>query len=162
MDTFKYSLRYYKIRLFVIVAWQCSLPAHAQSETVNAMRADQARYVQLERIIKKNRHVSAHLVLAVDARTIKEVRKQISVADIPILVQILEDNNYGVASAASGLLVTLGEQARPILIVAKNVKNSPAAIHAQDALQRLDNCVDEKLRATVNPDLCPGERLTPR
>ena len=101
MDTFKYSLRYYKIRLFVIVALQCSLPAHAQSETVNAMRADQARYVQLERIIKKNRHVSAHLVLAVDARTIKEVRKQMSVADIPILMQMLGDKNYGVASAAS-------------------------------------------------------------
>ena len=162
MDTFKYSLSNYKIRLFAIIALLCNFPAHAQSETVSATRADQARYVQLERLIKKTRHVSAHLVLAVDARTIKDVRKQISVADIPILVQMLGDKNYGVASAASGLLVTLGEQARPILIVAKNVKNSTAAIHAQDALQRLDDCVDEKLRDTVNPNLCPGERPSSR
>ena len=162
MDTFKYSLRVYKIRLFVIVALQWSLPAHARSETVNAMRADQARCVQLERLIKKNRHLSAHMVLAIDARTIKAARNQVSIADIPILVLMLGDKNYVVASAASGLLVTLGEQTRPILITVKNVKNSPAAIHAQDALQRLDVCAEEKLRNSINPDLCPAASPRPR
>ena len=75
------------------------------------MRANQTRYIQIERLIKKNRHLSAHMALAVDARTIKAARNQVSVADIPILVLILGDKNYGVALAASGLLVTLGERA---------------------------------------------------
>lgn len=126
------------------------------------MQVDQARYRQIERLIQKNRHLSTHFVLAVDARTIKEVRKQISVADISILVHMLGHKHYGVASAASGLLVTLGEQTRPSLVIAKNVKNSPAAIHAQDALQGLDDCADEKIRDTVNPDLCPAEHPIPR
>jgi putative ribosome biogenesis GTPase RsgA len=158
MDAFNFSLSCWQIGLFAIVTMLCSLQAQAQSETVSATGSDQARYSQIERLIMKNRHLSAHFVLAVDARTIKAVRNQVSNADIPVLVEMLGNKNYGVASAASGLLVTLGEQVRPILILAKNVKNSPAAIHAHDALKRLDDCADEKIRNTINPDLCPTVR----
>jgi hypothetical protein len=118
--------------------------------------ADAGRYAEIERLIKRNRHISAHLVLAVDSRTIKAVRTRITEKDLPVLVQMMGDKEYSVAAAASLLLVTLGKPAAPALAEAARGKDVAAANHARSALQLLDNCYNEALRPTNNPDLCPA------
>jgi hypothetical protein len=117
---------------------------------------DAGRYAEIARLIERNRHLSAHLVMAVDARTIKAVRTRVTGKDIPVLVQMMGDKDYGVASAAAGLLVTLGKPAAPALAEAARGKNTRAAIHAQGALRLLEDCYNEALRSTMNPDVCPA------
>jgi hypothetical protein len=118
---------------------------------------DRARYSDIRKLIRANRHMSAHMVMAVDARTIKAVRGRVSAKDIPVLVRMMGDKNYGVASAASGLLVTLGKAAKPALESAASGKNSAAAEHARSALGVLQDCYDAALRASMSPDVCPGD-----
>jgi hypothetical protein len=125
----------------------CASLAHAQSD----------RYAEIERLVKRNRHVGPHLTLVVDARTIKAVRGRITGEDIPVLVRMLGDADYGVASAAAGLLATLGKPAEPALREAAR-GHSPAAVHAQDSLRLLADCSDPALRQTMNPDVCPAGR----
>jgi hypothetical protein len=119
---------------------------------------DDARYQEIERLIKHNRHLSGHLVLAVDARTIKAVRTKVNEKDIPVLVQMMGDKDYGVASAASDLLVTLGKQAMPALREAMRTQNSSIVNQAQGALRLLEDCYNEELRDVMNPDVCPTDR----
>lgn len=120
---------------------------------------DAARYREIRRSITANRHLSAHLVMAVDARTIKAVRRTISARDIPLLLRMLGDPDYGVASAASGLLVTLGDQAVPALDAAVRSANLTVAGHARDALVLLESCRGEP--QATNPDLCPSAPAQP-
>jgi hypothetical protein len=119
---------------------------------------DAGRYAEIARLINGNRHLGAHMVLAVDARTIKAVRTRVAEKDIPVLVQMMGDKEYGVASAASGLLVTLGKPAAPALAEASRGKNPAIATHAQSALRLLDDCYNQALRQTMNPDICPAGR----
>ncbi|MGZ3241712.1 MAG: hypothetical protein ACXWJK_16075 [Burkholderiaceae bacterium] len=121
-----------------------------------AAQDDIARYNQIRHSIKANRHLSAHMVMAVDARTIKAVRGMITEQDIPVLVRMMGDKQYGVASAASGLLATLGKKAMPALHEATNSSNSSIASQAQDALMLIENCYKEPQR--TNPDVCPSDR----
>ncbi|QEL65673.1 hypothetical protein OTERR_21970 [Oryzomicrobium terrae] len=125
------------------------LGASAAAATPN----DSARYSEIARSIKANRHLSAHMVMAVDARTIKAVRLSVTARDIPVLVQMLGDPNYGVASAAAGLLVTLGEDAVPALRAAAQSKASSVANQARDALMLLERCRSNP--QGTNPDVCP-------
>jgi hypothetical protein len=123
----------------------------------NAAQDDASRYNEIRRAIRARRHLSAHMVMAVDARTIKAVRKRITEQDIPVLVQMMGDKNYGVASAASGLLVTLGEKAAPALRNATHSTNSSIASQAQDALSLLERCYSNP--QGTNPDVCPPARV---
>lgn len=112
-----------------------------------------ARYGEIRRSIKSNRHLSAHLVMAVDARTIKAVRRQIGEQDIPLLQRMLGDRDYGVASAAAGLLVTLGNPAVPALEQAAHSPDPAVAGQARDALMLLERCRSEP--QATHPDVCP-------
>jgi hypothetical protein len=96
--------------------------------------------------------------MAVDGRTIKAVRTRVTDKDIPVLARMIGDKDYGLASAAANLLVTLGKPAAPALAEAARGKNPSAAAHAQDALRLLDDCYNEALRNTMNPDICPVGR----
>jgi hypothetical protein len=119
---------------------------------------DAVRYGDIRRLINANRHLSGHLVMAVDARTIKAVRSRISEADLPVLVRMMGDKDYGVASAASGLAATLGEAARPALVEAAHGRDAAIAAQARDALSLLDACVTDEARGTMNPDVCPAAK----
>lgn len=99
------------------------------------------------------------MVMAVDARTIKAVRAKINGQDIPVLLQMLGDRDYGIASAASGLLVTLGEQAVPALNDAARSENLAMASQARDALMLLERCRSEP--HATNPDVCPHAPAKP-
>jgi hypothetical protein len=114
---------------------------------------DAARYAEIRKLINANRHLSGHLVMAVDARTIKEARKRISAGDIAVLVRMLGDKDYGVASAASGLLTALGNEARPVLLEAAQGRDLAVAGQARDALQLMDACYNDP--RAMNADLCP-------
>ena len=118
---------------------------------------DGARYAELRQLIRSNRHMSPHMVMAVDARTIKAVRGRLSTKDIPVLVRMMGDKDYGVASAASALLATVGKPALPALEAAARGENRAVAEQARSALRLLKDCYDESLRATMNPDVCPAE-----
>lgn len=137
----------------------CGILAHAKVTDAQASRGGPDRYTELRRLIKHNRHLSAHLVFAVDARTIKVVRAYVTVKDIPVLVKMMGDKNYGAASAASGLLATLGRQAVSALMEAAGAQHWQIAGHARDALRLIDDCYDESLRAVINPDVCPIDRF---
>ena len=95
---------------------------------VSAWAADDPRYDEIRRLIRAN--------------TIRAVRGRISAGDIPVLVRMMGDKDYGVASAASGLLVTLGK----------------AAVAALDALRGLKACYDPSRRDVVSTDVCPADR----
>ena len=140
----------------------CTVYAQAVGDDAQVVQGTLVRYKEIERLIKRNRHLSSHLVLAVDARTIKAVRAQVSEKDIPVLVQMMGDQDYGVASAASGLLVTLGKQATAALTEATRSKNSSVATQAQGALRLLEDCYNEALRDVINPDSCPTDRSSGR
>ena len=136
------------------IIFLCAIYGHAAGDDV--------RYKEIAQLIRHNRHLSGHLVLAVDARTIKAVRTQVSEKDIPVLVQMMGDKDYGVASAASGLLVTLGKQATPALTEATRSKNSSIAGQARGALRLLEDCYNEALQDVMNPDSCPTDRSSGR
>lgn len=148
-------------RLLIVIIL-CGVQLQAAAGGRQAAQADLARYAEIQRLIKRNRHLSAHLVLAVDARTVKAVRGHVSERDIPVLVEMMRDKDYGVASAASGLLVTLGKQAMPALLEAAGVRDSSIMSHAQDALRLLEDCYNEALRDVMNPDVCPTDRSSGR
>ncbi len=116
--------------------------------------ADRTRYAEIQRLIKKNRHLGGHLTLAVDTRTIKAARAHIGERDIPVLVRMMGDKDYGVASAASGLLVTLGKRAEPALLKAAQGQESSIASQARDALRLLEVCYGQA-RDVRNKDVCP-------
>ncbi len=114
------------------------------------------RYAEIRQLINSNRHLSAHLTMAIDGRTIAAVRKHVSGKDIPVLVGMLADKDDGVASAASGLLASLGNEARPALEKAAQGRDLAVAGHARDALQLMDACYKEP--RTMNPDVCPKDK----
>lgn len=120
----------------------------------DAASDNSARYGEIRRSIKANRHLSGHLTLAVDARTIKAIRRTIGEQDIPVLLRMMGDQDYGIASAASGLLVTLGDKAAPALAAAAHSGNLAVAGHARDALMLLERCGSEP--QATNPDVCPS------
>ncbi len=129
---------------------------------VQAAQLERLRYDQIRKWINSNRHLSAHMVRAVDARTIKEVRKHISEKDMPVLLEMLGDKDYGVASAASSLLATQGKKAVPALLEAKQSRNWQIANQATDALRLIDDCYNPDLWDRMNPDLCPADRVKAR
>jgi len=123
---------------------------------------DDTRYRAVEKMIKRNRHISGHLVLAVDARTIAALRNAVSANDVDVLVRLMGHKDYGVASAASGLLVTLGDPAAPALEAASRSPDPTVAAHARDGLRLLADCHDPALRNVMNPAVCPADRPTSR
>ena len=142
----------------VLAALLCCCHAYGEGQGSSAEGANPVRYEQIRRMINENRHLSAHMVRAVDARTIKEVRPHISDDDILVLAQMLGDRDYGVASAASALLATRGAKAVPVLLEAERSPNTMVSMHAEDALRRIDECSDDELRRQIDPVFCPADR----
>ena len=62
-------------------------------------------------MIKKNLHLSGHLVRAVDSRTVEAVRREVSKADIPVLIELLSDKENVVGIGAQHVLETFGKEA---------------------------------------------------
>jgi len=126
--------------------------------TASGAAADDARYDEIRSLIRANRHLGPHMTMAIDVGTIKAVRGRIGAADIPVLVRMMGDKDYGVASAASGLLVTLGKPAVPALEAAQRGRDRGVAGQARDALNQLDACYDPAQRGVIAADVCPADR----
>jgi len=73
------------------------------------------RYCELRQLIKKNLHLSAHLVMAVDSETIEAVSKEVTEKDIPVLVELLSDEDAAIQFGAGGVLERFEEKALPAL-----------------------------------------------
>jgi len=145
-----------RARTLVFGALLCCCHAYGEGQGSPVEGANPVRYAQIRRMINENRHLSAHMVRAVDARTIKQVRPHISDNDIPVLAQMMGDKDYGVASAASALLATRGAKAVPVLLEAKRSRNAALSMQAEDALRRIDECSDAELRRQLDPVFCPA------
>jgi hypothetical protein len=100
--------------------------------------ASDIRYREIRRLIKENLHLSAHLVRAVDARTVEAVRAQVSEADIPVLAALLHDRENVVGIGAQHVLETFGEKALPVLRQAAESANPRASTKAREAIVAIE------------------------
>src|SRR5437016_567941 len=84
--------------------------AFCQMFTVSTVACQQCpsnrseRYCEIRRSIKKNLHLGAHLQFAVTGKTCDDVKKEVKEEDIPVLIELLGDNEYVVQVGAGGVL----------------------------------------------------------
>jgi hypothetical protein len=119
----------------------------------NAQTPEQYRYAQIRKIIKQNLHLSAHMVKAVDTRTIEAVKKKVTDADIPILVKMLNDKEHVVMIGAQHVLAAFNEKAIIPLTQLTETEPSYSVSPAKDAL----NEIHEHLSRTTATDA--GENI---
>lgn len=140
----------------------CFLAVHANAGDLEPPPARQARYLQIKRLIQDTRHfeISAHFVMGfkVNPRDIRAVRPRITRNDIPVLVQMMGDQDAWASAGSRMLLASFGRPAMPALREATQSGNPSIAQHARDTLQLLDDCYNEALRPVMNPDFCPADR----
>lgn len=105
---------------------------------VSERRKNDPRYEQIRHAIKKNLRFSAHLVWAVDARTIEAVRKEITEADIPVLARMLGDEENVLGIGAQHLLEALGERALPALQEAAGSTDHRVSGKAREAIGTIE------------------------
>lgn len=112
------------------------------------------RYGEIHQLIMDNRHLGRHFTLATNTDTIKTVRKQVTVTDVPILLTMLGDEKGAVAVAAGGLLVMLGAPGEAALREASQSKDVRTSMHADTALIHLNSCRDPKI-TNLDREMCP-------
>lgn len=118
-----------------------------------AQTTDSARYGEILELIDDNLHFSRHFTRAVTGETIADLRDEVTPADIPVLIEMLADEDGRARVAASGLLATLGDAALPALEAAKESPDYRVSLAAGDALNLIAEC--RRNPAGMNPDACP-------
>ncbi len=118
-----------------------------------AQTADSARYAEIIELIDDNLHFTTHFRWAVTGETIAGLRDEVTPDDISVLIEMLDDEDGKARVAASGVLTTLGDDARPALEAAKASPDYRVSMGANDALIRLTEC--RRNPAGMNPDACP-------
>ena len=118
-----------------------------------AQTADSARYGEILELIDGNLHFTTHLTWAVTGETLADLRDEVTPADVPVLIEMLGDEDARARVAASGLLTTLGDAAGPALETAKESPDYRVRMGANDALIRLGECRSNP--AGMNPVACP-------
>jgi hypothetical protein len=130
----------------------CAIAACVAAGAAAQTSAD-ARYREILELIDDNLHFTAHLTWAVTGETIADLRDHVGPADIPLLIEMMGDEDARARIAASGLLTTLGDAAVPALEAAKGSPDYRISIGAGDALIRFGECKVNP--AGMNPDACP-------
>jgi HEAT repeat protein len=97
------------------------------------------RYVAIRNLINENLHLSGHLIRAVDLRTVEAVRKEVSEADIPVLVDLLSDKENVVAIGAQHVLETFGKAALPALQKAASSSDYRVSMKASEAIAAIEH-----------------------
>lgn len=97
------------------------------------------RYSEIRRSIKDNLYLSAHLVRAVDARTVEAVRKEVTEADIPILVRMLGDEENAVGIGAQHVLEEFGDKALSALQEASHSPDYKVSGKANEAIRTIQS-----------------------
>jgi hypothetical protein len=119
----------------------------------SAQMVDGARYNNILDLIDDNLHFTGHFRWAVTGQTIADLCGETTPTDIPILIEMLGDDDARAQIAASGLLATFGDATVPALEAAKESSDYRVSAGAYDALIRLEECVSNP--AGMNPDACP-------
>jgi hypothetical protein len=135
-------------------------PAAGVGQRPAGVPAEDARYAAIRKRILANLHWSAHMVRAVDGRTIKSVRPFVTAADIPLLVRMLGDAEARAGFGATGLLACLGDAAVPALEEAARSREVAVSFNAASALAHLVDCRGPD-REGFDPELCPPCRSGP-
>jgi hypothetical protein len=97
------------------------------------------RYLAIRNLIKKNLHWSGHLVRAVDSRTVEAVRKEVTEADIPVLIDLLSDGENVVAVGAQNVLETFGKAALPGLRKVAASTDYKVSMKAREAIAEIES-----------------------
>ncbi len=74
--------------------------------------------------------------------------------DIPVLIEMLADEEAAVGVGAAGLLATLGDKALPELTAVSRSAHARIAANAMDALRRIEVCRQNP--RGIDPGLCPA------
>ncbi len=112
--------------------------------TVSAVACQQCpsnrseRYCEIRRSIKKNLHIGAHLQLAVTGKTCDDVKKEVKDEDIPVLIELLGDNDDFVRIGAAGVLERFEEKALLALKEAAKSENWNLKMAAEEAIRNID------------------------
>ncbi len=114
----------------------------------------QNRYAEIRGLIKRNLQVSGRPVQAADAWTIKAVRPDVTDADVPVLMEMLADEESAVGVGAAGLLATLGDTAMSEITAVSRSANERIAAKAAEALRRIELCGQNP--RGIDPGLCPA------
>ena len=118
-----------------------------------AQSTDNARYAEILELVDDNLHFTAHFRWAVTGETIADLRDEVTSADIPVLIEMLADEDGKARVAASGVLTTFGDAALAALEAAKESPDYRVSMGANDALIRLGECKSNP--AGMNRDVCP-------
>ena len=98
----------------------------------------ESRYVAIRRLIKNNLHFSAHLTFAVNTKTVEAVRKEVTETDIPVLIELLGDEENVVGIGAQLVLESFGKKALPALTEAANSPDHERAWKAKEAIRTIE------------------------
>jgi hypothetical protein len=104
----------------------------------------ESRYEELKRVINRNTGF-AHMTRGVNMYTLIALRSCVGETDIPVLTQMLFDQDYVLQLAASGVLVDMGAAGRQALAGART-----AATEARTKM-----LLDDALREADAPTLKP-------
>jgi hypothetical protein len=104
----------------------------------------ESRYEELKRVINRNTGF-AHMTRGVNMFTLIALRSCVGDTDIPVLTQMLFDQDYVLQLAATGVLVDMGAAGRQALAGARTA--------ATDARTKL--LLDDALREADAPTLKP-------
>lgn len=129
----------------VEVSWQPFQPLDVRGQN---------RYAEIRGLIKRNLRVSSSPVQAADAWTIKAVRPHTTDADVPVLIEMLADEESAVGVGAAGLLAALGDKAVSEITAVSRSPHARIAANATEALRRIELCRQNP--RVVDPDLCPA------
>ena len=113
------------------------------------------RYDVIAELIEDNLHFGRHFTWAVTAKTIKDARAHVGIADVAVLERMLADQRGTVAVAAAALLVLQGADGEAALRRAAASGDFRARMHANDALIALEACRDAAV-TNLDSDLCPA------
>lgn len=117
----------------------CVVASLWTSCSANRHESRSQRYVAIRKLIKKNLHLSGHLVRAVDTRTVEAVRNEVTEADIPVLMDLLSDKENVVAVGAQHVLETFGKAALPALQKAASSADLKVSMKAAEAIAAIES-----------------------
>jgi HEAT repeat protein len=124
------------VRLTLILL--CVVGSFWTSCSTDSHEGHDQRYLTIRNLIKRNLHLSGHLVRAVDSRTVEAVRREVSNTDIPVLIKLMSDKENVVAIGAQHVLETFGKAALPALQNAAASTDYRVSMKATEAIAAIE------------------------
>jgi hypothetical protein len=122
--------------LLVLAGVSCSGPVE---NTASIKTSNVARYSDLRRLIKENFHLSLECgCVTGDPDTVAAVKREVTEGDIPVLVDLLADEDDKIAGVASSVVTKFGEKALPLLREAERSRRGYQGLLATTAIAGIE------------------------